>query len=71
MKGSKKCGKKSTKIKTDFVIFKKIRRNWQTLKHTAVSHLEYERISCSIELLYQELEATSYVQSNSQLQVTL
>lgn len=41
MKGSEKCGKISTKIKTDSVIFKRIRWNGQTLKHTVVGHIEY------------------------------
>lgn len=67
MKGSGKCGKKSRKIKRYSVIFKKIRRNWQTLKHRAVGHVEHETVSCSIQLLhlYQELETVSCVQSNS------
>lgn len=74
MKGSEKCGKKSTKIKKHSVIFKKFRGNWQTLKHRAVGHVEYKTVSCSIQLplhLYQELETVSCVQSNPQLQVTL
>lgn len=35
MKGSEKCGKILTKIKTDCVIFKRIRRNWQTFKYSS------------------------------------
>lgn len=74
MKGSEKCGKKSTKLKPDSIIFKKIRRNWQTLKHTAVGYVEHKTLSHSIQLLHllhQKPETMSCVQSDSQLYITL
>lgn len=72
MKGSEECGKKPTKIKPDSVIIKKIRRNWQTLKHTATGHFEHRTLShCFQLLLHQELETMSCAQSDSQLYITL
>lgn len=72
-KGSEEWGKKPTKIKPDSVISKKIRRNWQTLKHTAVGHVEHKTLPHGIQLLlllHQELETMSCAQSDSLLYIT-
>lgn len=59
MKRNEECGKKSTKKNPESVIFKKIRKNWQTLQHTAVGHVEHKTLPHGIQpllLLHQDLE---------------